>query len=152
MAFLFHNLHEDGTCTEAEEAVRQACWIVQEHTTGSQVQETETFWEAAGDFSVEPNTGGPEGPFWDRTPYLPVVGKLCLMQGTPCPDKAVDMPRKARSARASATVHRVRYGGCSAPHCQRRGTLPPTPRQQGGEGREARTGRPRGSLLPSVQV
>ena len=73
VAFLFHNLHEDRTCTEAEEAVRQACWIVQEHTTGSQEQETETFWEAAGDFSVEPNTGGTGGLFWGRAPRLPVV-------------------------------------------------------------------------------
>src|SRR5881296_2878003 len=103
VAFLFHNLHEDGTCTEAEEAVRQACWIVQEHATGSQEQETETFREAAGDFSVEPNTGSIGDLFWDRAPHLPVVGKSCLMQGTPCPDKAADMPRKARSARASAT-------------------------------------------------
>src|SRR6266568_2196670 len=43
----------------------QACWIVQEHTTGSQEQETETFWEAA---SVEPNTGGTGSLFWDRSP------------------------------------------------------------------------------------
>ena len=39
-------------------------------------------------------------------------------------------------------VHLVRYAGCLAPHSQRRGAIIPTPRQQGGDGEEAKTGTP----------
>jgi len=35
-------------------------------------------------------------------------------------------------------VPRVRYGGCLAPHSPLRGALIPTPRQQGGDGGDAR--------------
>ncbi len=37
-------------------------------------------------------------------------------------------------------VHLIRYGGCVAPHSQRRGAIIPTPRQQGVDGHEATTG------------
>jgi hypothetical protein len=37
-------------------------------------------------------------------------------------------------------VHLIRYGGCLAPHSQRRGAIIPTPRQQGVDGHEATTG------------
>jgi len=37
-------------------------------------------------------------------------------------------------------VHLVRYGGCLAPHSLLRGTITPTPRQQGVDGGEASTG------------
>lgn len=36
-------------------------------------------------------------------------------------------------------VHPVRYGGCLAPHNRLRGTIIPTPRQQGVEGQETNT-------------
>ena len=39
-------------------------------------------------------------------------------------------------------VHLGRYGGCLAPHSQRRGALLPTPRQQGVDGEDAHTGTP----------
>ena len=39
-------------------------------------------------------------------------------------------------------VHLVRYGGCLAPHSHLRGTIRPTPRQQGLDGAEAHTGTP----------
>jgi hypothetical protein len=39
-------------------------------------------------------------------------------------------------------VHLVRYGGCLAPHSHLRGSVIPTPRQQGMEGEAARTGIP----------
>src|SRR6266699_4258886 len=39
-------------------------------------------------------------------------------------------------------VHLVRYGGCLAPHSHLRGAIRPTPRQQGLDGAEARTGTP----------
>src|SRR5882724_430465 len=141
----FTTFTRTGLARKQRRRYRQACWIVQEHTTGSQEQETETFWEAAGDFSVEPNTGSIGGLFWDCALHLPVVGKSCLMQGTPCPDKATDLPRKARSARASATGPPGAVWWLCGAHRQRRGALLSTLRQQGGEGREARTGRPPGS-------
>jgi hypothetical protein len=40
-------------------------------------------------------------------------------------------------------VHLVRYGGCLAPHSQLRGSITPTPRQQGVEAPEARRASPR---------
>src|SRR6266566_2647099 len=39
-------------------------------------------------------------------------------------------------------VHLVRYAGCLAPHSKLRDTIIPTPRQQGVEGEEAKTGTP----------
>jgi hypothetical protein len=39
-------------------------------------------------------------------------------------------------------VHLVRYGGCSAPHGTLRAAIIPTPRQQGVDGEEAKTGTP----------
>ena len=39
-------------------------------------------------------------------------------------------------------VHLVRYAGWLAPHSQLRGAIIPTPRQQGGDGEEAKTGTP----------
>jgi hypothetical protein len=39
-------------------------------------------------------------------------------------------------------VHLVRYGGCLAPHSLRRGTITPTPRQQGMEEPEASSAAP----------
>jgi Putative transposase len=42
-------------------------------------------------------------------------------------------------------VHPVRYGGCLAPHRSLRGTIIPTPRQQGMEDEETDTASPRWS-------
>ena len=39
-------------------------------------------------------------------------------------------------------VHLVRYGGCLAPHSHLRGAIRPTPRQQGLDGEETKTGTP----------
>jgi hypothetical protein len=39
-------------------------------------------------------------------------------------------------------AHLVRYGGCLAPHSQLRDTIISTPRQQGRDGKEAKTGTP----------
>ena len=39
-------------------------------------------------------------------------------------------------------VHLVRYGGCLAPHSTLRAAIIPTPRQQGVDGEEAKTGTP----------
>jgi Putative transposase len=39
-------------------------------------------------------------------------------------------------------VHLVRYGGCLAPHSQLRGSVIPTPRQQGMDGEATHTGTP----------
>ena len=39
-------------------------------------------------------------------------------------------------------VHLVRYGGCLAPHSHLRGSVSPTPRQQGLDGEEVHTGTP----------
>src|SRR5215471_5116161 len=39
-------------------------------------------------------------------------------------------------------VHLVRYGGCLAPHSHLRGTILPTPRQQGVDGEEVKPGTP----------
>lgn len=39
-------------------------------------------------------------------------------------------------------VHLVRYGGCLAPHSKLRDAIIPTPRQQGMDGDEAKTGTP----------
>jgi hypothetical protein len=39
-------------------------------------------------------------------------------------------------------VHLVRYGGCLAPHSHLRGVIRPTPRQQGLDGQETKTGTP----------
>jgi hypothetical protein len=39
-------------------------------------------------------------------------------------------------------VHLVRYAGCLAPHSQLRGAIIPTPRQQGVDEDEAKTGTP----------
>jgi hypothetical protein len=42
-------------------------------------------------------------------------------------------------------VHLVRYGGCVAPHSRLRGSITPTPRQQGVEGPEVSSASPRSS-------
>ena len=39
-------------------------------------------------------------------------------------------------------AHLVRYGGCLAPHSKLRATIIPTPRQQGADGDETKTGTP----------
>src|SRR5712691_3639684 len=39
-------------------------------------------------------------------------------------------------------AHLVRYAGCLAPHSKLRDAIIPTPRQQGGDGEETRTGTP----------
>ena len=48
-------------------------------------------------------------------------------------------------------VHRVRYGGCLAPHSPLRGALIPTPRQQGRDGGDARIESPRWSWARRLQ-
>ena len=65
---------------------------------------------------------------------------------TPCitdrNSKALLVPAKLAAVVPLPRVHLVRYAGCLAPHSQLRGAIILTPRQQGGDGREASVGTP----------
>ncbi len=116
-------------------------------TMAASVTQRIAFGERAGQTVRRIGSGfGYEGELPPRTgPRCASVHGFSLHANTQVPAHRRDqLERLLRyTARgAVARVHLVRYAGCLAPHSQLRAAMLPTPRQQGVEGDEAKTGTP----------